>query len=91
MSRESVLDTDPFKDLALIIENPTSKNAIKRDENLQLIQPIITHAEFHNPSIRGDLVNTILENHKTTKQTIYRLLRNYWQRGQIPECFIAYL
>ena len=82
------LDTDPFKDLALIIENPTSKNAIKRDENLQLIQPIITHAEFHNPSIRGDLVNTILENHKTTKQTIYRLLRNYWQRGQIPNALL---
>lgn len=55
---------------------------------MQLIQPIITHAEFHNPSIRGDLVNTILENHKTTKQTIYRLLRNYWQRGQIPNALL---
>lgn len=83
-----VLVDDPFKDLASIFEEPTSKNAIKRDTNFQLIQPIITHAEFHNPSIRGDLINTILENHKTTKQTIYRLLRNYWQRGQIPNALL---
>ena len=83
-----VLVDDPFKGLASIFEEPTSKNAIKRDTNFQLIQPIITHAEFHNPSIRGDLINTILENHKTTKQTIYRLLRNYWQRGQIPNALL---
>lgn len=85
---ECFLDTDPFKNLALINEDPTSKNAIKRDENFKLIQPIVTHVEFHSPSIRGDLVNSILENHKTTKQTIYRLLRNYWQRGQIPNALL---
>lgn len=83
-----VLADDPFKDLASIFEEPTSKNAIKRDGNFQLIQPIITHAEFHNPSIRGDLINTILANHKVTKQTIYRLLRRYWQRGQIPNALL---
>lgn len=42
-----LLVDDPFKDLALVVEEPTSKNAIKRDENFQLIQPIVTHAEFH--------------------------------------------
>lgn len=85
---ECFLDTDPFKDLTLIIEEPNSKNAIKRDENFQLIEPIITHPEFHNPSIRGNLVKNILENHKTTKQTIYRLLRYYWQRGQTPNSLL---
>lgn len=54
---DCVLVDDPFKDLASIFEEPTSKNAIKIDANFQLIQPIITHAEFHNPSIRGDLIN----------------------------------
>lgn len=85
---ECFLVDDPFKHLATIIEEPTSKNATKRDANFQLIQSIITHAEFHNPSIRGDLINTIIGNHKTTKQTIYRLLRNYWQRGQTPNALL---
>ena len=34
---DCVLVDDPFKDLALIFEEPTSKNAIKRDTNFQLI------------------------------------------------------
>ena len=85
---ECLLVDDPFKDLASVIEEPKSKNAIKRDENFQLIQPIVTHAEFHNPNIRGNLINTILANHKVTKQTIYRLLRRYWQRGQIPNALL---
>lgn len=85
---ECLLVDDPFKDLALIIEEPNAKNAIKRDGNFQLIQPIITHTEFYNPSIRGSLITIILEKHKTTKQTIYRLLRKYWQRGQTPNALL---
>lgn len=64
LSKECLLVDDPFKDLASVIEESKSKNAIKRDENFQLIQPIVTHAEFLNPNIRGNLINTILRNHK---------------------------
>lgn len=82
------LDADPFKHLALIVEDANSKNAIKRDKNFKLIQPIVSHQDFHDPQTRGDLIKSILENHKTTKQTIYRLLRKYWQRGQTPNALL---
>ncbi|MFX6174650.1 transposase, partial [Acinetobacter baumannii] len=34
------------------------------------------------------LVKRIIEQHKTTHQTIYRLARRYWQRGQTPNALI---
>ncbi|MGV0887740.1 Mu transposase C-terminal domain-containing protein, partial [Acinetobacter venetianus] len=40
------------------------------------------------PSARSSLINEIINSKKSTKQTIYRLLRQYWQRGQTPNALI---
>lgn len=79
---------DPFADIALLKVVEGSIQQQKRDAGMALIKPLITHDQFFDPSIRFDLVKRILEQQKSTHQTIYRLARRYWQRGQIPNALI---
>ncbi|MGB5885321.1 MAG: Mu transposase C-terminal domain-containing protein [Acinetobacter venetianus] len=79
---------DPFQEIALIQPEKDSISQLKRDENYNLIRTIIDHEQFYIPSIRSSLINEIINNKKSTKQTIYRLLRQYWQRGQTPNALI---
>lgn len=85
---EAELIEDPFVDIALmkVVEGSTQQQ--KRDTGMDLIKPLITHDHFFDPSTRFDLVKRILEQKKSTHQTIYRLARRYWQRGQIPNALI---
>ncbi|MDM1018757.1 Mu transposase C-terminal domain-containing protein [Acinetobacter sp. VNK23] len=79
---------DPFQDIALIQPKKDSVSQLKRDENYILIKNIVDHEQFYIPSIRSSIINEIINNKKSTKQTIYRLLRQYWQRGQTPNALI---
>lgn len=79
---------DPFQEIALIQPEKHSTSQRKRDENYNLIKAIVDHEQFYIPSIRSSLINEIINNKKSTKQTIYRLLRQYWQRGQTPNALI---
>lgn len=80
---------DPYENLCLANEPIDSSRAIKRDNNYALISPIILDPNHYEASVRGPLINTVLAQNKTTKQTLYRLLRNYWQRGQIPNALLT--
>lgn len=79
---------DPFKSLNFIVIDDGATDKIIRDENYELIKPIITEPEFYLPKVRSAYINKILLEKKTTKQTLYRLLRRYWQRGQMPNALI---
>ncbi len=79
---------DPFQDIAFIQPEKDSISQLKRDENYTLIKNIVDHEQFYIPSIRSSLINEIINSKKSTKQTIYRLLRQYWQRGQTPNALI---
>ena len=79
---------DPFQDIALIQPEKDSISQRKRDENYNLIKNIVDHEQFYIPSARSSLINEIINSKKSTKQTIYRLLRQYWQRGQTPNALI---
>lgn len=79
---------DPFQDIALIQPEKDSVSQLKRDENYILIRNIGDHEQFYIPSIRSSIINEIINNKKSTKQTVYRLLRQYWQRRQIPNALI---
>ncbi|MBP9786206.1 MAG: transposase [Acinetobacter sp.] len=79
---------DPFQEIALIQPEKDSTSQRKRDQNYNLIKAIVDHEQFYIPSIRSSLINEIINNKKSTKQTIYRLLRQYWQRGQTPNALI---
>ena len=79
---------DPFQDVAFIQPEKDSTSQRKRDENYNLIKNIVDHEQFYIPSARSSLINEIINSKKSTKQTIYRLLRQYWQRGQTPNALI---
>ena len=76
------LTQDPYENSRLANEPSASSRAIKRDNNYALISPIILDPDHYEANVRGSLINDVLAQNKTTKQTLYRLLRNYWQRGQ---------
>lgn len=83
-----ILTQDPYENLRFTNEPSASSRAIKRDNNYALISPIILDPDHYEANVRGPLINDVLAQNKTTKQTLYRLLRNYWQRGQTPNALL---
>lgn len=83
-----ILTQDPYEKLRLTNEPSHSTRAIKRDSNYALISTIVLDPNHYEASVRGPLINNVLAQNKTTKQTLYRLLRNFWQRGQIPNALL---
>lgn len=79
---------DPHESLALIQPEKESIQEIKRDQNYALIYPLISHELFYIPAQRGKIISEIMDQHEATKQTIYRLARRYWQRGQTPNALL---
>lgn len=85
---EAEIIEDPFADIVLINVKEDSVQQQKRDIGMNIIDLLISNENFYDPSIRFSLVKTIIKQHKTTHQTIYRLARRYWQRGQTPNALI---
>ncbi len=79
---------DPHETLAFFQPEKGSTQEIKRNQNYALIYPLISHELFFIPSQRGKIINEIMTKHKVTKQTLYRLARRYWQRGQTPTALL---
>ncbi|WP_227430300.1 Mu transposase C-terminal domain-containing protein [Psychrobacter sp. I-STPA6b] len=79
---------DPYQNLILQTPEDGSKAQLKRDENYELIKPIISHPLYYLPEERAKFINEIIDAKRSTKQTLYRLLRNYWQRGQVPNALL---
>jgi len=79
---------DPFKHLAYITPEVGSADQIKRDKNYDLIKLIIDDPLYFDPTIRSSRINEVIDAKKTTKQTLYKLIRRYWQRGQTPNTLI---
>jgi len=79
---------DPYEFLAF--ENPKKDSIIrtKRDANYLLIEPIISDDEVFLPKVRFARIKEIVDKNISTKQSLYRLLRQYWQRGQTVNALI---
>lgn len=65
------------------------RNKERRDAAWSLIRPLV----FSQPAVftargRGPAVLRAMAEHKVTKQTVYRLLRRYWQRGLTPNALL---
>lgn len=85
---EAEIIEDPFSDVSLMNVTEGSVQQKKRDMGMKIIELLISDEHFYDPSIRFNLVKTIIEQHKTTHQTVYRLARRYWQQGQTPNALI---
>ncbi len=79
---------DPYSYLMLSAPEKGSIAQVKRDQNYELISPIIRLDEYYLPKQRARAVESVLSENKTTKQTIYRLIRRYWKRGQIVNALL---
>lgn len=79
---------DPYA--YLTYETPEEKTVAreKRDKNFKLIETIIKDEQALIPEIRSERINKVIETKGSTKQTLYRLLRRYWQRGQTANALI---
>ncbi|MEW5993087.1 MAG: Mu transposase C-terminal domain-containing protein [Candidatus Zixiibacteriota bacterium] len=83
-----VLDKDPWFRAVDEASLPQNQKNI-RDRAWQIIRPII----FDQPAVfdadsRGALVRRAMAEHSVTNQTIYRMLRRYWQRGMAPNALL---
>ena len=98
VSRQELLDAidnevlqrieDPYARLYYAKPDDGTKARELRDKNYQLIQPLISNPECMFPRARNRAVNHIIATHGSTKQTLYRLIRRYWQRGQTPNALL---
>lgn len=79
---------DPFEELMFVSAEEGSTNQIKRDKNFELIRPLIEEPEYYDKRKRAKVINQILAERGSTKQTLYRLARRYWQRGQTPNALL---
>ncbi|MCI2282337.1 DDE-type integrase/transposase/recombinase [Colwellia sp. MSW7] len=79
---------DPYAELAFQTPEEGSIAKTKRDNNYQLIKPLLESPEFYLAKSRSAIINQIIEDHGSTKQTLYRLARRYWQRGQTPNTLL---
>jgi transposase InsO family protein len=79
---------DPYA--YLVLENPEQDSIAwqKREKNLALIQSLICDQEAIYPKIRAERVNLIIRDQSSSKPTLYKLLRRYWQRGQTPNALL---
>lgn len=66
-----------------------ASHKMKRDRAWDLIQPLaLNMPEIFKPRVRGEAVAALVDTGKVTKQTVYRLLRRYWQRGMVPNALL---
>lgn len=89
-TRQAELTDDPFSDLSLFTVTEGSIYQTKRDQNFAIIKPVIEHERFYERKERAYLINQLVQEKVATKQTIYRLLRHYWQRGMTPNALIPH-
>jgi hypothetical protein len=79
---------DPYAYLALLTPIPGSTECVKRDNNYRLIKELVDNSLYYDAKVRFSIIKKIVIEHKTTEQTLYRLARRYWQRGQTPNTLI---
>lgn len=79
---------DPFQALSFQVLDDDSSAKATRDNNYELIKPIVSEPRFYVSKVRSAIINQIVLERRSTKKTLYFLLRRYWQRGQTPNALI---
>lgn len=80
---------DPFSYLASVSVQRGTKAQKIRDERHQLIAPLLADEEIYYCSGRGQLVKARSDLTGTPRKTLYKHLRQYWQRGSIPNALLS--
>jgi transposase InsO family protein len=79
---------DPYAFLQIEAPNIGSKATEIRDNYFRILKPLIEEPFFYLPKVRTKVLNEILKTEKISKPYLYRIARQFWQRGQIPNALL---
>lgn len=88
MDGELVRIADPFEEVVLREVEEGSLDQQKRDGAWKMLADVAQDPGLFIRRSRGQLLIGIMERHGVTKQTVYRLLRRYWQRGMCKNALL---
>lgn len=81
---------DPYLKFTMTTPSVGSKAEVVQKKAWSSIKDIVkSEPDIYQRKKRGLLVNQVLEETKTTKQTVYRWLRRYWQFGMCENALIG--
>ena len=79
---------DPYSELASLAVEQGSKAQVIRDQRYELIAPLLANEEIYYRSGRGRLVQSHSDETGKPKKSLYKNLRQYWQRGAMPNALL---
>ncbi|GAB1260295.1 MAG: transposase family protein [Neptuniibacter sp.] len=79
---------DPFSYVLGLQPEQDSKDATIRDTNYRVIKPVVEDPYFYIKQVRAKRIAEILELGEVSRPYIYKLVRRYWQRGQVPNALL---
>lgn len=79
---------DPYAFLQTLEVESETVQAKKRDKSFKMIESILVDSRVFDRSVRGQRIKKVVDNGLSTKASIYKLLRRYWQRGQIQNALL---
>ncbi|MFW1230978.1 transposase [Vibrio parahaemolyticus] len=79
---------DPYSYLQGESWDEASSSYLESQRNYELIKPIVEGEEAFDKRVRASRLNQVIAESGKGKPTLYRLLRRYWQRGQIKNALL---
>ncbi|WP_018277471.1 Mu transposase C-terminal domain-containing protein [Teredinibacter turnerae] len=79
---------DPYEYVQTLFPEQGSKEANIRDRNYQIIRPLIEDPLFYIDRVRSKHAAEIIAAGKVSRPYFYKLIRRYWQRGQVPNALL---
>ncbi len=79
---------DPYSYLQGESWDQASSNYLESQRNYELIKPIVEGEGAFDKRVRASRLNQVIAESGKGKPTLYRLLRRYWQRGQMKNTLL---
>ena len=79
---------DPYSELASLAVEQGSKAQVIRDQRYELIAPLLANEEIYYRSGRGRLVQSRSDETDKPRKSLYKNLRQFWQRGAVPNALL---
>jgi hypothetical protein len=79
---------DPYSYLQGESWDQASSNYLESQRNYELIKPIVEGEGAFDKRVRASRLNQVIAESGKGKPTLYRLLRRYWQRGQMKNALL---
>ena len=79
---------DPYEEL--LFDTPVEGSIAyeRREKSMALISTIVEDSKCLDAKVRSQRISKVVERERTHKTVLYRLLRRYWERGQIDNAFV---